>query len=275
MTLSIRLPDSMGCTVASTAVLTSLREEYGRVIAVTPFPFLLRGLRELDIATLEEHKWDCDVDLRTYTARRPHNSLPHRPSYVHMTEMAREQLGIRLAINKPFIPLSEKENSFGRNEVSHYQKPLIWIQSLSTSFNRLWPEENWIALKENISDQYDFIDLSCAHYSPRESLAIARNSFSGVCLDSYMVHGSAAVGAKNVLVILGSSRPECVTYPGQYVFYRISSCRLQPCGMHGYFNGCKQEHECMFNNTQCIHKEPLCMKTIPVQTIAKTLRNLK
>ncbi|TFH90292.1 glycosyltransferase family 9 protein [Vibrio ouci] len=271
MSLLIRLPDSMGCTVASTAVLSSLLNEYGRIKVVTPFPFLLEGFQGVDIINAEEQECCFDVDLRTYTARRPHNNYPYRPSYVHMTEIAQEQLGIRLKTEKPFIPLSEQEDDFGRSEVACYSKPLIWIQSTSTSFNRLWRRQNWITLVEKLSDRYDFIDLSYAHYSPRQSLAIARHSLAGICLDSFMVHGSAAVGAVNVLVLLGSSRAECVTYPGQRVFYHLSQCPMQPCGMHGYYKGCQQDHEHLFGDSLCIQVEPVCMQTIPVQGIEKAI----
>ncbi|PQJ84255.1 hypothetical protein BTO22_11945 [Aliivibrio sifiae] len=215
-----------------------------------------------------------DIDLRAYTKRRPHNSFPYRPSYIHMIEMAEEQMNHKLPINQPQIFLNEEEDLWAKKEIEKFPYPLIWIQSTSTSSNRLWPDNYWKELKHTFLGIYSFIDLSIAGYSLRESLAIAKHSFSGICLDSFMVHGAAAVNAKNTLVLLGSSRPECVTYPGQYIFYKESICDLQPCGMHGYFNGCEQKHEHLFHKQNCIHLSPTCMSSISVGDVIKVINSL-
>jgi hypothetical protein len=92
-----------------------------------------------------------------------------------------------------------------------------------------------------------------------------------------MVHGSAAVGAKNVLVLLGSSRKEVVSYPSQQVFYIKSSCPIQPCGMHGYSFGCKKEDEKLFighEKTRCITDDYKCMKAIKSEFVIKKFREM-
>ncbi|EMQ2878879.1 hypothetical protein V9N52_004226 [Vibrio navarrensis] len=274
-TVSIRLPDTLGCSVASTAVVAGLLHEYDMITVVTPFPWLLQGFSGVDIVEAKPSSPPCNIDLRHYTARRPHNTPPYRPSYIHMLEMAEAQLDIKLNRESPRVILSENDHLFGENEVALYDKPLIWFQSQATSPNRLWGEENWTKLKAALGEQYSFVDLSRAPYSPRESLSLAKHSFAGVCLDSFMLHGSAAVGADNVLVILGSSRPECVTYSGQTVFYTPSQCHLQPCGMHGYFNGCLLEHEALFlGGLNCVHDQVLCMQTTQVETVIRTILSL-
>lgn len=276
MSIIMRLPDSMGCTVASTAVIKSVIEQYKNedIKVITPFPDLLIGFKCIEIINSNECGIDIfDVDLREYTKRRPHNSLPFRSSYIHMIEMAENQINDQLKRMTPEIILNEHEEEWAKKEIKKYPFPLIWIQSISTSSNRLWPEENWKELKNTFLGIYSFIDLSTAGYSLRESLAIAKYSFSGVCLDSFMVHGSAAVNANNVLVILGSSRPECVTYPGQHVFYKNTECNLQPCAMHGYFNGCKKEHESLFYQKNCIYPQHKCMNSISTKDVIETIKS--
>ncbi|MGR3754935.1 glycosyltransferase family 9 protein [Edwardsiella anguillarum] len=116
-----------------------------------------------------------------------------------------------------------------------------------------------------------FIDLSHAGYSLRESLAITTQCQAGICLDSFLIHGSAAVGAKNVIALLGSSKPEVVTYPGQDVCYSPASCEAQPCGMHGYYRGCSIAFEHRFTDNICIHENYKYMDSITLPQVADKL----
>lgn len=219
-------------------------------------------------------KYSWSVSYMEISIRLPHNSFPYRSSYIHMIEMAEEQIRDRLLVHYPKVFIDKNEDIWEMKEVMKYPHELVWYQSVSTSSNRIWKSSNWEILKETFSDIYSFVDLSTEGYSLRQSLAIVKHSFAGICLDSFMVHGSAAVNAKNVLVILGSSRPECVTYPGQYIHYKESGCPLQPCGMHGYFSGCKREHEHLFAENNCIYPFPKCMDTISVRDVSETLEML-
>jgi ADP-heptose:LPS heptosyltransferase len=214
-----------------------------------------------------------NLDLTRYTARRPHNNLPYRASYLHMLEMAEESLGVTLPIIPPSIPLSDADNSFAIQKVSGFTKPLIWFQSRTTSTNRNWRTQRWSNLIKNLSNVFDLIDLSHAGYSLLQSLAITKHSFGGICLDSFLVHGSAAVGARNVIVLAGSSRGECITYPGQELIYEKSDCIAQPCGMHGYYPGCRKEHEYLFLDRNCIHRDSFCcMNKISLTHVEERVR---
>ncbi|RLM26896.1 hypothetical protein BIY29_04585 [Brenneria alni] len=277
MISDIRLPDSLGCTVASTAVILSLvKSELFKTINVfTKFPSLICNFKNIEIVDASITEADSyHVDLRTYTARRPHNSQPYRPSYVHMIEMAMDQLKHDLSIVKPNIILTEDDEFFARNEISRFKKPLIWLQTKSTTENRNWSDKCWHELYSIFSDHFDFLDLSNSKYSLRQSLAITKFSFAGICPDSFLVHGSAAVGAKNVIVLLGSSRKECVTYPGQVVLYNKSKCVAQPCGMHGYYRGSNRAHDALFRSKNCIHSTHLCMDTLSVAEVSRHINSL-
>jgi len=275
--ISIRLPNSLGCSVAGTAVIFSVIEVFkgSNISVTTKFPTLLGGIKDIDITTAtSDTGGHYSVDLREYTARRPHNSSPPRPSYYHMREMAEEQLECQLSDWNPQLYLQPDEIIFAKKELSQYKMPVVWLQTMSTSFNRNWPIERWRDLIEEFRSECIFIDLSHAHYSLRQSLAITKHCHAGICLDSFLVHGSAAVKAKNVIALLGSSRPEVVTYPGQFVCYSTESCEAQPCGMHGYYRGCAREFDKKFSDNICIHKRPRCMENITLAQVAGKLRHV-
>lgn len=274
--INIRLPDSLGCTVASTSVILGmLKSGYFDDIHI----FAKYGELVSHISGVTLHRSDemhhADIDLRRYTARRPHNSKPYRASYLHMLEMAEEASGVRLPVIPPRITLSHADNIFAIRKLACFIKPVIWIQSRTTTSNRNWDRKQWDKLTEHLSGRFDFIDLSHAGYSLCQSLAIVKHSFAGICLDSFLVHGSAAVGAQNVIVLAGSSRGECITYPGQELIYEHSGCIAQPCGMHGYYPGCKKEHEHLFSGANCIHgNTAICMSKIKAETIREKIGHL-
>ncbi|MEI2604256.1 hypothetical protein V8O11_10635 [Erwinia aphidicola] len=277
MDISIRLANSLGCSVAGTAVVHSIYEKFkGENISVyTKFPGLLSGIEGIDVVTAVTELDDFfDVDLRKYTERRPHNSFPYRPSFYHMLEMAEEQLKCTLPICNPKIIIQPEEIKIAREKVARYTKPVVWLQTISKSFNRNWPAENWSQLTEFLKSKCIFIDLSKAEYSLRESLAVTTQCYAGICLDSFLIHGSAAVGAQNVITILGSSRPQVVTYPGQSLCYSSSSCEAQPCGMHGYYRGCSAVFDNHFNNNLCIHQSPICMEGVSFQQVVGKLTKI-
>lgn len=103
MNISIRLANSLGCSVAGTAVIYSIINAFksSKISVVTKFPTLLYGIYDIDvISTTSDFGGSYCVDLRKYTARRPHNSFPPRPSYYHR-EMAEEQLKCTLPNFEP------------------------------------------------------------------------------------------------------------------------------------------------------------------------------
>ncbi|MGB7801822.1 hypothetical protein [Buttiauxella sp.] len=275
--INIRLPDSLGCTVASTSVLQSLIkcELFDDIHVFTKHFELVSHLQGINLHPPVDNTF-LHVDLRKYTSRRPHNNRPYRASYLHMLEMAEESLAVKLPIILPNIPTHESDACFAKEIISTFSKPLIWIQSKTTTDNRNWNYKRWLTLIKNLSNNFDFIDLSNVNYSLLQSLAITKYSFAGICLDSFLVHGSAAVGAENVIVLAGSSRGECITYPGQSLIYEESECIAQPCGMHGYYSGCKKEHEQMFLDCDCINTDKFaCMNKIDITQVENLIKNFK
>lgn len=188
MDISIRLANSLGCSVAGTAVIHSIINTFkdSQISVITKFPTLLSGIEDIKIiAAISDLDGNYSVDLRKYTTRRPHNSHPSRPSYYHMREMAEEQLECILPYSEPKLYLQPSEIEFARAELARYKKPIVWLQTITTSYNRNWPANNWQNLIELFKSECNFIDLSHANYSLRESLAITTQCQAGICLDSF------------------------------------------------------------------------------------------
>lgn len=277
MTRSLRLANSLGCSIAGTAVIHAMVEKYGakNVRVTTKFPSLLEGIDHIivDLAQ-DDHDEVFDVDLREYTARRPHNLAPYRSSYVHMLEMAESQMATSLPHRQPKLFLSQKELMWAKAEVAELGGTVIWLQTRTTSSTRDWPEKNWREVIDALSASCAFLDLGNANYSLRESLALTTACAGGVCLDSFLIHGSAAVGASGVLALLGSSRIECVSYPGQVVLFSPQTCYAQPCGMHGYHRGCSPVFDDEFSKRDCVHSKIICMEAIPPAEVISRLQEL-
>lgn len=96
---------------------------------------------------------------------------------------------------------------------------------------------------------------------------------AGICRNSLLIPGSAAVGARNVIALLRRSNPDVVAYPGQSVCYASGAGDVQPCGMHGDYRGCPVAFDHAFKNTICLHDSPKCMDGIILAAVANKLRH--
>lgn len=282
--IKVKLFDTLGCTVLSTALFQSLRREFpdSEIVAYSEFPDLLAGFQEIDdiIDSNDNSSEEYDIDLRGYLSDRPHNHEPFKHLYIHMINHAERQLvdGLSGELRRDFLPkinLQDHEMSRAREIVKSVsrEKPAIWIQPGTGSPNKDWPREYWEKLIEE-KPEYEFIDLSSGDYEPRTAIAMAESCDAGIALDSFLLHGSKSVDAKNVIAILGSSRPETVTYPGNIVIYKDSGCEAQPCGMHGYGIGCEQKYEHLFvghEKARCIMNDYKCMRLITPGEVIRVL----
>jgi len=225
-TLKIRLPNVLGCTVISTAVLQSLREKFpaSRIEAYTRFPDLLEGLKEVDGVLDPDNKKDdtYDIDLENYSQKRkPATSMPLRHLHIHMIEIAEESLGCKL--NKNFHPklnFTHLEEEKARDTVRTLAKgkPIIWLQTKSRNPARQMSSEFWENLISQSGNIWTYIDLFEGRYTNREHIIITKYCNAGVTIDSFLLHGSKAVNARNVIAVLAATPREVVTYKNQLVF---------------------------------------------------------
>jgi hypothetical protein len=179
-TIKVKLFDTLGCSVASTALIYSLKDKFQdkEIEIYTKFPELFEGIKGIQ-AKLASTNVKFDVDLSNYLDRRPHNNIPFRPLYVHMIEIAEEQLNVKLKRFLPKINLSKEEIEWAKKELNKYKKPVIWIQSKTNSLNKDLPQEYWKIIIQDLSKDYELIDLSNSKFSIRQSIVISKVSKGG------------------------------------------------------------------------------------------------
>jgi len=227
--INVRLYDTLGCTVVATVLLQSLREKLpvAEINVFTSFPDLLVGLQDVNtvvdanIHTLNHY----DVDLTGYLeVRKPQESKPYRHLAVHMLEVAEEQLDSKVvgSLRRDFVPavnltVQEQQNARELVRSLSHGKPVVWLQTKTRLSKKDWPREGWNEVTRKMLDHCTFIDLSLAGYERRTSIAITKFCTAGVTLDTFLLHGSKAVGARNVFALMVSSHPEVVTYTDQDV----------------------------------------------------------
>jgi ADP-heptose:LPS heptosyltransferase len=166
---------------------------------------------------------DCqkyDIDLYNYVEeRQPQTTEPRRHLIEHTFEIAEETFG-KGVLKRGFVPiirLTSGEISWARTEAQRLAngKPLVWLQTKSRMPEKDIPEVIWQELVHTGSCAYTFVDLSRKQYSRRQAIALTAVADAGITLDSFLLHASEAVRAKNVLVVLVSTYPEVVCYPDQ------------------------------------------------------------
>jgi hypothetical protein len=184
--LKLRTFDSIGCSVAATAVIYSLKDKFPKInLEVhTKYPELFKEIKNINLE--EENNTNFDIDLRGYLKRRPHNTKPYRPIYIHMLETAEEQLSTKLKRFTPLIQLSKEEIRWATKKIKNYKRPVIWVQSKTKSINKNWFDNYWKVVFKGLSKNYKIIDLSKSKFSLRESLAITKVSKGGITLVHFL-----------------------------------------------------------------------------------------
>ena len=222
--INVRLSDTYGCNVESTAVLQSIKNKFpkSKINVYTKYPELVIGLKEVNkVINLNKSSLDkYDVDFKDYLKiRKPQELKPFRHLIKHMTEIAESQLKVKLKREfNPKINLTKKELNKSKQIVNNLSggKPIIWLQTKTRSSKKNMPFSFWKRLID-ANKEWKFIDLSSEKYDLRTSIAITKFCDVGITLDTFLLHGSKAVGARNVIAIMVSSHKEVVTYPGNIV----------------------------------------------------------
>ena len=223
--IKIRTPESLGCTLISTILYQSLREKFKetKIIVYTLFPDLLLGLNEIDevINLYEVDESEIDIDLKGYLKdKTPQKNKPLRSLSEHIFEIAEGKLKEKLNRNFPIkINLSSEEIEKAKevvNELSD-EKRLVWLQPKTSTIDKDLNKGFWEELKRFGASEYSFVDLSSDKYERRLSIAITQQCDAGITLDTFLLHGSHAVNAKNVIALLVTSHKEVVCYPEQVV----------------------------------------------------------
>jgi ADP-heptose:LPS heptosyltransferase len=225
--ITLRTPKTLGCSVATTALMQSLHNKFpnSRIVLYTRYPELFENLTEINSVinlNAQEGLSSYDIDLENYLDdRHPQTSLPRRHLMEHIFEIAEEKFE-KGSLERNFLPkinLTNSEIVWARNEKSLLTqgKSLVWLQTKSRLVEKDIPQAVWREVVDKGSEKYVFIDLSQKQYTLRQVIALTAVADAGITLDSFLLHGSQAVHAKNVIVLLVSTYPEVVCYPNQII----------------------------------------------------------
>ena len=222
--ITVKLNETLGCNVAATAFLKSLRQKFphSRIQVYTKYPDLIKGSKSVnDVFYLNKKKLKrYNVNFWNYLKKRkPQEWKPLRHLITHMKEIAESDLNIKLKENlKPEINLTKGELIKAKKILNEFSegKPLIWLQTKTREKKKDLPNVFWKELiKKN--KNFRFIFLSPKNYSRRISIAITKLCKMGVTLDTFLLHGSEAANAKNTITIMVDSHAKVVSYKDQIV----------------------------------------------------------
>lgn len=231
--MKVRLMNTLGCSILSTAVLQSIRNYTNKDIEVyTPFPELFEHLPNITThhqPESDEDQCEYDIDLREYLGdyiykAKDNEAFRERHILQHMFDVTEKQLQISLDRDfEPKLVFSNKEIQEMKDIVTDMRtdKPIVWTQTKSRKKEKEWSQNNWKLLKKSLP-QYHFIEPE-NHFTYRQSILFTKYCDAGVCLDSFLMHGSHVVQAPNVIVLLTATPESMVAYTDQTVLDGFSN----------------------------------------------------
>jgi ADP-heptose:LPS heptosyltransferase len=250
--ITVILPKARGATLLSTVALRRLREKFPNrnIFAIAQFPELLQGLPYIDriFSFTDSHLFDTAVkdndviDLTGTLDYQPNR----RPVPIHLIDLLCKRAGVERMRLGPEFHLTSAEIRSGQQIVDEIPNPkrlpIVAIGTRTSTRNKEWPRERWCELVEatkssvkwvHLGDIADKSEIPHVHYcklSLREDIAVLRLVHGIVCLDTFLLHAVASQRAEDhrVIVLLGSTCPECVSYPAFCNIFRpVFDC--QPC----------------------------------------------
>ena len=272
--IHVKVPDALGDTVISTAVMAALSNVIHQdsppwdIHAYAKNPSLLEMCSLIDVLhPISELPRDGYVSLDKSLDKQPHTTPPFIPLPWCMIDEAESKLqerGLDLKLDhyfKPEIILHDEELRKSDEELrglkQMYGKNVVWISTKTSSPNKDWPQEYWKEVIFAAGNDFTFLELLAPEQEPvdekvvegryglRETLAVIAAADRGITLDTFTLHAAGAlqhyIPHQSVIAILGSSNPAVVSYRGFIDLFEKSELteKCQPCGNHGYFSGGK------------------------------------
>lgn len=156
--------------------------------------------------------------------------------------------------------------------------------------NKEWPQGRWTELVARTSTFCTWIHAGGDILKPRipnviyrdltvrETIALTAVVDAVVTLDTFLLHAAACRRRSGVIVLLGSTRPECVSYPAFTNLY-VEALPCQPCGRpfhrfdvsYGPDGEVRRYSSGRVRKWECPHVE--CMAHIEVSAVEQALRH--
>lgn len=294
-TIDLQVPGALGDAVISTAVVEYLLRRVPAMRRV--WAWTTRG--ELFSSFAREPRFACQsnvedapataVCLERYLALLPHRRKRPKHHVLSMLEVLDQALDGAIGLPQlPPTPLfspcvaDEETAQAALQGIADWvgERSLVWLCARSTTCNRNPSDEFWCRVAELIRPRGAVVELLAPQEGPMSRQELVRGvhlspdgmgSFmpacaAGIAVDTFGLHLAAAIGFSKVVVVLGSSHPDCVSYPGNRPVYKVTSkTRMcQPCGNHGYaeeerilatmpgVTGPFRENRCLFPEVECL-----------------------
>jgi ADP-heptose:LPS heptosyltransferase len=249
--MTVIVPRALGATLLSTAVLRQLRRAFpGRIIrCIVQYPELLINLPYIDDIVLYEDPQlftkaiqDHEVvDLTGTLLAQPNR----RDEPQHLVDLLCERANVINDKQGPECLLTEEEEYAAReivNSLSAHRKPIVVMATRTSTPNKEWKYQNWQMLVDSTSSVVTWLhvgdrlgapleDVRYLDLSPRQTVGLLGHVHLVICPDTFLIHAAAARRTKPIrlVALLGSSRPECVSYPS-FTNLFVNGLECQPCG---------------------------------------------
>src|SRR5216684_3242489 len=246
----ILVAKARGATLLASVPLRRLREKYPtrQIVCVTQFPELVVGLPYVDKVLFyetpgiyEQAIKDCEIiDLTGTLDFQPHRRDVPR----HLISLLCERAGVTEVPDHPECNLTEEETATAsRLILAARQRPELSLgifTSTTSTPNKEWSAQHWTHLISRTAHYVEWIHLGrkkrgldgtiCLDVEPRQMIGILGMADCIVTLDTFMLHAAATqFRDQRVILLLGSTKPECVSYPEfNNIFHLQLDC--QPCG---------------------------------------------
>jgi ADP-heptose:LPS heptosyltransferase len=250
---SVILPPALGSTLMATVALRVLhRREPDRPMAcVARYAGLLRGLPYVtetvdDNAPNLYERMLADRDVLDLTGTLD-NQPNRRATSVHLIELLCRRAGVRADQLKPECALTMVERAASQSQIDAYRresgKPVVLFATRTSTANKEWPWSHWNDLIQRTKTKVCWVhaggyvldpalpDAIYATADPRQTVALAAVADGIVTLDTFLLHAAAVAdyaARAPVVTVLGSTRPECVSYPHFENLY-VEQLECQPC----------------------------------------------
>lgn len=182
------------------------------------------------------------IDLSRYLDYQPNR----REVPVHLLDLLCNQAGVQNDGGGPECFLQPEEEAWAKAEIARHQKPgasaTILITTRTSTVNKEWRQRRWIELVRHFGSNVLWLHVGDPRgqvlegvvylsTSPRQTIALAGAVTGVVTLDTFLLHAAACARNRTggVVTILGSSRPECVSYAAFRNLY-VKEYDCQPCG---------------------------------------------
>jgi len=259
----IKAPEALGDNVLVSKPVEGLASAYpgSQIHVLTSQPLLFRGnphIKETFPSNYMILPIEGFIDLSNYLTSEPARNQDYSDP-LHFTGIMCRIAGVEDDGLGPRLYLSEEELEQSASRLERTlleskvdpEKPVITMQTMTSTPFKNWPDNYWRELASQLKKDYTLVQLVWNSdtiydeppYGEKEDIVVIRGlsvreipgvikaSEGFVCLDTFTLHATKAVGMENAHVILGARHPSEVSYH-QFRNYSIETAILEGATSH-------------------------------------------